>query len=112
MKSLTGGEQGKKWKFSDSFYGNFSVGRRPSMDTAWGSRYAAVRMRGIDLTWSSDPPWAQPWAKGMLAVQCTHSLLYAFTDASDQLHLRELGRVGHRALFWFLTCLKPLFPVV
>ena len=94
MKSLTGGEQGKKWKFSDSFYGNFSVGRRPSMDTAWGRRYAAVRMRGIDLTWSSDPPWAQPWAKGMLAVHtpsCTHSqtLLINFTLES----WAELGLV-------------------
>ena len=38
MKSLTGGEKGKVWKFSDSFYGNFNVGRRPSMDTAWGRR--------------------------------------------------------------------------
>ena len=39
MKSLTGGEEGKSWKFSDPFYGNFSVGKRPSMDTAWGRRY-------------------------------------------------------------------------
>ncbi len=36
------GVEGKKAeereKNSDSFYGNFSVGRRPSMDTAWGRR--------------------------------------------------------------------------
>ena len=40
MKSLTGGEEGKCWKFSDPYYGNFNVGRRPSMDTAWGRRYS------------------------------------------------------------------------
>jgi hypothetical protein len=26
------------WKFQDSFYGNFNVGRRPALDTAWGRR--------------------------------------------------------------------------
>ena len=38
LNSLTGGKKAK-WKFQDSFYGNFNVGRRPSQDTAWGRRY-------------------------------------------------------------------------
>ena len=38
IKSLTGGKKAK-WKFQDSFYGNFNVGRRPSQDTAWGRRF-------------------------------------------------------------------------
>ena len=29
LKSLTGGKKAK-WKFQDSFYGNFNKGRRPS----------------------------------------------------------------------------------
>ena len=37
VHSLTGGKKAK-WKFQDSFYGNFNVGRRPSQDTAWGRR--------------------------------------------------------------------------
>ena len=37
LHSLTGGKKAK-WKFQDSFYGNFNVGRRPSQDTAWGRR--------------------------------------------------------------------------
>ena len=37
IKSLTGANA-SGWKFQDSFYGNFNVGRRPSMDTAWGRR--------------------------------------------------------------------------
>ena len=37
LKSLTGANA-SGWKFEDSFYGNFNVGRRPSMDTAWGRR--------------------------------------------------------------------------
>ena len=37
LNSLTGGKKAK-WKFQDSFYGNFNVGRRPSQDTAWGRR--------------------------------------------------------------------------
>ena len=32
------GANASGWKFEDSFYGNFNVGRRPSMDTAWGRR--------------------------------------------------------------------------
>ena len=39
VHSLTGGKKAK-WKFQDSFYGNFNVGRRPSQDTAWGRRLA------------------------------------------------------------------------
>merc|ERR1719208_270218 len=35
--SLTGGKKAK-WKFQDSFYGNFNKGRRPCQDTAWGRR--------------------------------------------------------------------------
>ena len=38
LGSLTGGKK-VKWKFQDSFYGNFNVGRRPSQDTAWGRRF-------------------------------------------------------------------------
>ena len=38
LHSLTGGKKAK-WKFQDSFYGNFNVGRRPSQDTAWGRRW-------------------------------------------------------------------------
>lgn len=37
LKSLTGANA-SGWKFEDSYYGNFNVGRRPSMDTAWGRR--------------------------------------------------------------------------
>ena len=37
LRSLTGANA-SGWKFQDSFYGNFNVGRRPSMDTAWGRR--------------------------------------------------------------------------
>lgn len=37
LRSLTGLNM-SGWKYQDSFYGNFSVGRRPSMDTAWGRR--------------------------------------------------------------------------
>ena len=37
LKSLTGANA-SGWKFTDSTYGNFNVGRRPSMDTAWGRR--------------------------------------------------------------------------
>ena len=42
LNSLTGGKKAK-WKFQDSFYGNFNVGRRPSQDTAWGRRF------GLDI---------------------------------------------------------------
>ena len=41
VHSLTGGKKAK-WKFQDSFYGNFNVGRRPSQDTAWGRRYKVL----------------------------------------------------------------------
>ena len=37
MRSLTG-ENASGWKFQDSFYGNFNVGRQPAMETAWGRR--------------------------------------------------------------------------
>lgn len=37
LRSLTGANA-SGWKFQDSFYGNFNVGRRPAMDTAWGRR--------------------------------------------------------------------------
>ena len=37
IRSLTGTNV-SGWKFQDSFYGNFNVGRQPEMDTAWGRR--------------------------------------------------------------------------
>ncbi|CAB4064891.1 NCS1 [Lepeophtheirus salmonis] len=37
LKPLTG-HNASAWKFQGSFYGNFNVGRRPSIDTAWGRR--------------------------------------------------------------------------
>ena len=38
LKSLTGANA-SGWKFDgDVTYGNFNVGKRPSMDTAWGRR--------------------------------------------------------------------------
>ena len=37
IRSLTGANA-SGWKFQDSFYGNFNVGRQPSMETAWGRR--------------------------------------------------------------------------
>jgi hypothetical protein len=48
LRSLTGSNI-SGWKFQDSFYGNFNLGRRPSMDTAWGRRiYDQVRV-GIEI---------------------------------------------------------------
>ena len=37
LKSLTGANA-SGWKFEDPYYGKFNVGKRPSMDTAWGRR--------------------------------------------------------------------------
>ena len=37
IRSLTGANA-SGWKFQDSFYGNFNVGRQPSIETAWGRR--------------------------------------------------------------------------
>ena len=49
LKSLTGANA-SGWKFEDSYYGNFNVGRRPSMDTAWGRRvYDQVKDKSLEI---------------------------------------------------------------
>ena len=50
LKSLTGANA-SGWKFEDPYYGKFNVGKRPSMDTAWGRRvYDQVTSKIISLS--------------------------------------------------------------